>query len=150
VRSQTDVRLEEIPLIAQDPEALAALKVLHGRGYTVDQVAQAYEELRPVPVTRVRQRQARRSGLDVRVKTEAARILALRRVNPEGNELDRQRLGRSNLIVLKSAIDRQISGAVDRKAGERHEFDKNDLDLIDREFVAIVDRAVQEVFGIGH
>ena len=54
VRSQTDVRLEEIPLIAQDPEALAALKVLQGRGYTVDQVAQAYEELQPVPVTKAR------------------------------------------------------------------------------------------------
>src|SRR5262249_48829147 len=76
VRSQTDVRLEEIPLIAQDPEALAALTLLQGRGYTVDQVAQAFEELRPVPVTKARQRQARRSGLDMRVKTEAARILA--------------------------------------------------------------------------
>ena len=149
VRSQTDVRLEEIPLIAQDPEALVALTLLRGRGYTVDQVAQAFEELQPVPVTKARQRQARRSGLDMRVKSEAARILASKKMNPEGRELDRQRLGRSNLIVLKAAIDRQIYGAVDRKAGERHEFDKNDLDRIDKDFAALVDRAVQEVFASG-
>ena len=149
VRSQTDVRLEEIPLIAQDPEALAALTLLRGRGYTVDQVAQAFEELQPVPVTKARQRQARRSGLDMRVKTEAARILALRKMNPEGSELDRQRLGRSNLIVLKSAIDRQIAVAVGRKPGERHEFGKSDLDRVDKDFAVIVARAVQEVFDSG-
>jgi superfamily II DNA or RNA helicase len=149
VRSQTDVRLEEIPLIAQDPEALAALTLLRGRGYTLHQVAQAFETLQPVPVTKARQRQARRSGLDMRVKTEAARILASKKMNPEGRELDRQRLGRSNLIVLKAAIDRQIYGAVARKAGERHDFDKNDLDRIDKDFTVIVDRAVQEVFGSG-
>ena len=105
------------------------------------------EELQPVPVTKARERQARRSGLDVRVKTEAARVLGQRKVNPEGKELDRQRLGRTNLFVLKSAIDRQIATAVARKPGERHEFDRADLDLIDAEFDAIVGRAVEEVFS---
>jgi superfamily II DNA or RNA helicase len=147
VRSQTDVRLEEIPLIQDDADAFAALTLLRDKGYTSDEVKLAYEELHPVPVTKARQRQARRSGLDMRVKTEVARILARRKMNPEGRQLDRQRLGRSNLIVLKSAVDRQIYGAVGRKAGERHEFDKSDLDLIDKDFAAIVDRAVQEVFS---
>ena len=146
VRGQTDVRLEVIPLIADDEEALAALKVLQGRGYTADEVRQAYEELRPVPVTKARTRQARRASLDMRVKTEAARVLARRGVNVEGKDLDRQRLGRSNLVVLKSAIDRQIAILLGRGPGERHELIKSELDRVDAEFDSLVARAVDEVF----
>jgi hypothetical protein len=122
VRSQTDVRLEEIPLIEEDPEALAALKILQDKGYSSDQVKQAFDELQRVPVTKVRQRQAMRAGLDMRVRTETARILAERKINPEGRELDRQRLNRTNLIVVKAAIDRCIAKAVGRKLGERSEY----------------------------
>jgi DNA-binding transcriptional MerR regulator len=147
VRSQTDVRLEVIPLIDEDPDALAALKILQEKGYSADQVKEAYEGLQPVPVTKARQRQAKRAGLDMRVKTEAARILASRRINPEGQDLDRNRLGRTNLIVIKSAIDRQANTAVGRKVGERSDFTQPQLDQIDKDFAAIVERAVQEVFN---
>ncbi len=146
VRSQTGIKLEEIPLIAEDPDALAALKVLHEKGYTSDQVKEAYDELEPVPVTRVRQRQAMRGSLDQRVRTEAGRILAERGVNPEGRDLDRQRLGRTNFVVFKAAIDRQVNAAVGRQARERHEFTRPELDQIEQDFAGIVDRAVQEVF----
>jgi superfamily II DNA or RNA helicase len=147
VRSQTDVRLEVIPLIADDEEAVAALKVLQDRGYTADEVKQAYEELQPVPVTKARVRQARRASLDVRVKTEAARALARRGVNPEGKDLDKRRLGRSNLVVLKSAIDRQVSTLLGRGPGERHELVKSELDRVDAEFESLLDRALEEVFA---
>jgi superfamily II DNA or RNA helicase len=146
VRSQTDVRLEEIPLVQDDPEALAALKLLQDRGYTSEQVKQAYEELEPVPVTRVRQRQAKRASLDMRVKTEAARILHERNINPEGHELDRQRLDRTNLIVVKAVIDRHVNATVGRKAGERSDFSQPQLDQINDGFPTIVARAVREVF----
>ncbi len=147
VRSQTGIRLEEIPLIAEDPDALAALKVLQEKGYTSDQVKEAYDELEPVPVTRVRQRQAMRGSLDQRVRTEAGRILAKRGINPEGQDLDRQHLGRSNFVVLKAAIDRQVNATVGRQSRERHEFTRPELDQIDQGFAGIVERAVQEVFG---
>jgi len=147
VRSQTDVRLEVIPLINEDPYALAALKLLQEKGYSADQVKEAYEGLQPVPVTIARQRQAKRASLDMRVKTEAARILAARRINPEGRDLDRNRLGRTNLIVMKSAIDRQANTAAGRNVGERSEFTQPQLDQIDSDFAAIVERAVQEVFN---
>ena len=147
VRSQTGVQLEEIPLIAEDPDALAALRVLQDRGYTADQVKQAYDELEPVPVTRVRQRQAMRGGLDMRVRTEAGRILNERGINPEGKDLDRQRLGRTNFVVLKAAIDRQVNTVAGRQSRERHEFTRPELDQIDQDFAGIVERAVQEVFG---
>jgi hypothetical protein len=147
VRSQTDVRLEEIMLIQDDPDAIAALKLLQEKGYSPDQVKEAYQALHPVPVTKVRQRQAKRAGLDMRVRTEAARILHDRGINPEGQDLDRKRLGRRNLIVVKTAIDRQVNAAVGRKVGERSDFTRPQLDEIDKDFVAIVERAVQEVFN---
>ena len=147
VRSQTAIRLEEIPLIAEDPEALAALRVLRERGYSSDEVRQAYDELEPVPVTRVRQRQAMRGGLDMRVRTETGRILGERGVNPEGHDFDRQRLGRTNFIVLKTAIDRQVNAAVGRQFRERHEFTRPEMDQIELDFTGIVERAVQGVFG---
>ena len=147
VRSQTAIRLEEIPLIAEDPEALAALRVLRERGYSSDEVRQAYDELEPVPVTRVRQRQAMRGGLDMRVRNETGRILGERDVNPEGHDFDRQRLGRTNFVVLKTAIDRQVNAAVGRQFRERHEFTRPEMDQIELDFTGIVERAVQEVFG---
>lgn len=146
IRSQTDVRLEEIPLVQDDPEALAALKILQDKGYTSEQIKQAFEELQPVPVTKARQRQAKRASLDMRVKTEAARILHERNINPEGHELDLQRLDRTNLIVVKAAMDRHVNSAVGRKAGERSDFTQPQLDQINDAFATIVARAVTEVF----
>jgi hypothetical protein len=147
VRSQTDVRLEEIPLIADDPDALAALKILQEKGYSPEQVKQAYEGLQPVAVTKVRLRQAKRAGLDMRIRTEAARILHDRHINPEGQDLDRRRLGRTNLIVMKAAIDRQVNTAVGRSGGERSDFTRPQLDEIDQNFATLVERAIQEVFS---
>lgn len=147
VRSQTDVRLEEIPLIEDDADALAALKLLQQKGYTPDQVKQAYEELQPVPVTKVRQRQAKRGNLDMQVRNEAARILHERKINLEGKDLDRKRLGKTNLIVMKSAIDRHIDKAVGHKTGERNDFTRPQLDQIEKDFAAIVQKAVEEVFN---
>ncbi len=88
-----------------------------------------------------------RGGFDMRVRTEAGRILGERGVNPEGRGLDRQRLGRTNFVVLKAAIDRQVNAAMGRQSRERHEFTRPELDQIEQDFAGIVDRAVQEVFG---
>ena len=147
VRSQTNIHLEEIPLITEDSEALAALTVLQEKGYTSDEVKQAYDVLEPIPVTRVRQRQAKRGSLDQRVCTKTGSILAILGINPEGHDLDRQRLGRTNFVVLKATIDREVNAAVGHQPGKRHEFSRIELDQIEQGFTGIVERAVQEVFG---
>lgn len=147
---RTLVIAPSVPIAQQlrdDFDPARPLKILQDKGYTSDQVKQAYEELQPVPVTKVRQRQAMRAGLDMRVKTEAARILHERKINPEGHELDRQRLGRTNLIVMKAAIDRHVNTAIGRETGERSDFTRPQLDQIERDFVAIVELAIQEVFN---
>ncbi|SNT44632.1 hypothetical protein SAMN05421770_1202 [Granulicella rosea] len=124
---------------------MAALKLLQSKGYTTEQVTEALESLQPVPVTKARVRQAKRAGLDTRIKTAAARVLAEYSINPEGQTLDKKRLGRSNLIVMKSAIDRIVNETIGRNAGERSEFTRQQLDEIDAKFAEIVARAVAEV-----
>jgi superfamily II DNA or RNA helicase len=146
VRAQSDVRLEEIPLL-QDDAALAAIRLLQERGYTPDDINAAFETLQPVPATMARQRQAKRLGLDMRVRTEAAQILKQRGINAEGQELDRQRLGRSNLIVMKAALDRQVNATVGRSAKQRHDFSRAELDQIDQAFPTIIANAIVEVFN---
>lgn len=148
VRGQSDVHLEEIPLL-EDDEALAALRVLQERGYSVRDVAAAYQTLQPVPVTRVRQRQAMRDGLPARVNAAAARILGERGVNPQGRELDRRQFTRTNLVVMVAAINKHANTLVGMGSGQRHEFTRDMLDRIDHGFDGILASAVTEVFD-GH
>lgn len=146
IRAQSEVLIEEIPLL-KDQMAMEAVRLLQARGYTPNDIAAAYQTLQPVPTTKVRERQAMRGGLDMRVRTEAARILKKSGINPGGRELDRQRLGRDNLIVLKAAIDRQINAAVGRRKGQRSDFSRAELDQIDKNFAEIVATAISEVLN---
>ena len=145
VQSQSEVRLEEIPLI-EDKEARAALETLREKGFTPDDIQQAYAKLDPLPVSKFRQRQAKRKSLDQRVQHMAGQILQDRNLNPEGHELDRKHLGRSNFVTVKSAIDQQINALVGRGARERHEFTLEQLELAEQNFESIVKQAIQEVF----
>jgi superfamily II DNA or RNA helicase len=146
VRGQGGVEVEEIPLLQDDPKAMAALKVLHDKGYTADELHRAYEELTPVPVTKARQRQAKRLSVDARVRTAVGRVLKERRLNPEGHELDSNRLGRTNFVVLKAAIDSRVNAEVGRKYGERHEFTRPELDTIESRFTEILEDVIKQVF----
>lgn len=146
VRSQTEVRIEEIPLIEDDAEAQDMIRRLRDRGYTGEAVAQAMNQLDAVPVTKVRQRQADRAALDMRIRTEVGRIFAARKINHQGHELDRKRLNKSNFVVMKGAIDDQANKLVGRKSGERGEFTQAELDRIETDFAGIVERATNAVF----
>jgi superfamily II DNA or RNA helicase len=143
IRSQSGVSLEEIPLISDDAEAMAAVRLLRERGYSTEQVTQALRELDPVPVTKQRQRQAARLGLEQRVQNAAGQILAQRRLSHEGRQLDRQHLGRTNFVVMKSAIDKAIKRA---RGKDRPNLDREDLAWIDENFDALVTAATGEVF----
>jgi superfamily II DNA or RNA helicase len=145
IRGQTGVQVHEIPLL--DHDAIEALRLLQGRGYTPDQVREAMQELQPVPVTRQRQRQAARTGLDARIATSAGRILNEKRVNPEGRTLDRAHRGISNYVVLKSAIDRQANAIVGRGPRQRREFSRDELERIEADFDGLIARTVADVFG---
>jgi len=145
VRAQSDVELEEIQLLQADEAA--AILLLQQRGIIGQDFDPARQMLQPVPTTRVMQRQALRSGLDVRVRTDAARILLQREVNPSGRNLDTQFRGRDNLIVLKASIDRRINALVGRGSGQRHEFSRAELDQVELAYDGILEAAVEEVLG---
>ena len=145
VQSQSEVTLEEIPLI-EDKEARAALETLIEKGFTPDDIQRVCAKLDPVPISKVRQRQAKRQHLDQRVQHTTGQILRERNLNPKGRELDRKRLGRSNFVVIKSAIDQQINALAGRGTKERHEFTREQLELAEQNFESIVEWAKREVF----
>ncbi|MCO5364212.1 DEAD/DEAH box helicase [Pseudomonas alliivorans] len=145
VKAQSEIHLEELQLLTDDEDE--AIKLLKERGIIPDSFNPAFEVLQPVATTKVARRQAMRAGLDMRIRTESARMLAARGINPGGHELDKRRLGRPNLIVLKSAIDKAVNSSVGRDSRNRSEFSQAELDSIDANFQDIVDLAWKEVGG---
>ncbi|MEO7423787.1 MAG: hypothetical protein ABI036_01295 [Fibrobacteria bacterium] len=146
VRGQSGVLLQEIPLL-NDDEAIKAIEMLRSRGYSPEDVRRAMEH-QPVSTTKAKERQAARSSLDDHTKTEVGRILATRRINPQGKDLDKKRLNKTNFVVLKAAIDNQVNLVVGNGTGERHELTKAELDAITADFPNLVAKAVKEVFGV--
>lgn len=145
VKAQSEVHLEELQLLADDEGE--AIRLLKERGIIPDSFNPASEVLQPVATTKVARRQAMRAGLDMRIRTESAKILAVRGINPGGRELDKKRMGRPNLIVLKSAIDKAVNSSVGRDSGNRSEFSQAELDSIHANFQNIVNLAWKEVGG---
>lgn len=150
VAEQTDIELQEIPLIQDDPAALAALTSLRDSGYSSDQVIQVFEniqvfeKLQPVPTTKLLRRQAARKALDQRVRSEAGRMLHIRGIRCDGHRLDHKHLGMNNFTTLKSAIDKQINHDVGRP---RDEFTQADFDRVNLDFERFVLLATEDVFN---
>ena len=145
VRGQAGVVLQELPLLQQG-ELRRAFELLQSSGFTADDYRRA-EELQPIATTKVTERQALRGGLDARIKTEVGRILGQRGENPEGRNLDRQRRGRSNFVVLKAAIDKRVNASVGMGERERSEFTRTQLDQITANFNRLIEEAEREVFA---
>jgi superfamily II DNA or RNA helicase len=144
IRDQTDVRLQELELIADGPAAEALAEQL--QQMAADAGFQLQGKLQPIPKTKFREKQARHQGLDERVKTEAGRLLAKHDANPGHRDLDTNHLGRDNFVVVKTAIDRRIRSHVDKR---RPDLSAADLDAIDTAFSEILTKAEEEVFGAG-
>ena len=145
ILGQTDILLEAIPLSIEDPEAHDALLVLQGKGFTGSRVREEFEKLKAIPTTKVKQRQAKRLHLDEEIRRQTRLVLATKRLNPDGFELDRRRLGRTNFVTLKSAIDIGVNSLVKKKKEERHNLNNKELDQILQNLPGIVDRVCEEV-----
>lgn len=146
ITKQTEVLLEKIHLIENDPKLMNAIRTLYESKVSPDEVRHLMERLQPTPTTKIRKRQAARRAVDEQVKNEVGRILGEKKINPMGHELDTKRLNRTNFIVIKSTIDRQINEFVNHKPGERHDFTSQELNDIEREFDRLVKNAIREVF----
>lgn len=146
VSDQSLVDIQEIPLIVQDEEAMQAINTLRNRGYTPDQVKNAMV-LEPVVTTKIKERQGARTSLDMRIRTTVGKILATKKLNGMGHDLDRKRLNKTNFIILKSAIDKAVNKYIGRGTGERHEFTRSELDSIESNYENIIKIVLQEVFN---
>lgn len=147
VRGQGPILMQEIPLVPDSPKLIEVLQQAKDAGLPVEAIFEIYKELEPIPTSRVKQRQAMRAKLATDALNQAAKVLKQRGVNLEGRELDRQYLNRTNLIVMKTAIDREINASIGQSQGQRHEFSREELDQIEGNFEEIVAKAVEAVFG---
>ncbi|EFB2687026.1 DEAD/DEAH box helicase [Escherichia coli O157:H7] len=143
VKSQTDVTLEEISLY-EDTEALEALKILQRKGYSEEEVSKAFKSLEPIYVTKQRERQAKRSSLDTLAMNEARKLLAKYNINPVGKELD-PTFQKTNLIYIKSQIDKKINALVSMPAGSRSDFSRQQLELIDSHLDKIIAEVGEDI-----
>ncbi|HHC5225676.1 DEAD/DEAH box helicase family protein [Citrobacter freundii] len=143
VKSQTDVTLEEISLY-EDTEALEALKVLQRKGYSEEEVSKAFKSLEPIYVTKQRERQAKRSSLDTLAMNEARKLLAKHNINPAGKGLD-PTFQKTNLIYIKSQIDKKINALVSMPAGSRSDFSRQQLELIDSHINKIIAEVGEDI-----
>lgn len=128
VKSQTEVTLEEISLY-EDTEALEALRILQRKGYSEEEVSEAYKSLEPIYVTKQRERQAKRSSLDNLTMNEARKLLAKHNINPGVKGLD-PTFQKTNLIYIKTQIDKKCNTLVNMPTGSRSEFSRQQLELI--------------------
>lgn len=139
ILEQESVLIEEVPLLREDKEALEAIETLRQKGFDV--------KLIPIPVTKQRKRLASKKALDDLVKTKTGGLLSKHSINPQGKELDKKYLGKTNFVMIKSSIDKKCNALVGKKTGQRHEFSQQELDLIDENIESIVISVEKELFN---
>jgi superfamily II DNA or RNA helicase len=145
IKGQSDVVMQEIPLISDDLEALKAIEYLRSKGYTAEQVSQVM--LQPVPTNKQNIRRASRTELDNQIKNAAGRLLAERHINPGGKELDKNHLGRNNFVIVKSEIDKAANRFVGMTEDSRQDFRQDQLDNINTNFSALIQSVAGELFN---
>lgn len=146
IRGQVDVTLQEQHLLDDDEEARRAFELLVSRGFTAEQYQAALQH-RPVPTTRIRERQAMRFSLDDTIRNRVGRILAERGLNPGHRNLDVNHLGRTNYLIVKAAIDNAVNEHIGRASGERSEFSRIQLEQIQTNFETIIAAVIARLFN---
>lgn len=144
IRGQDGISVEEIPLLDRDPRAREALAYLIEQGLTPGDYEQ--ELLKRVPTNRYDERVAARSALDDRIKNAAGKLLRDRKLPAEGKKLDTRRIGRTNFVVVKAAIDDEVNRRLSLKTDERHQATLDQLKQISDEFHDILTLVSKEVF----
>ena len=139
ISEQASVTIQEVPLLKNDPEALRAIELLQSKGFDVT--------LQPIPVTKQKMRLASKKGLDDHIKNRTGLLLNKHGMNPVGKDLDKNHLGKSNFIVIKSSIDKKCNAVVNRRSGERSEFSQFEIDTIIEGLDDVVDSVERELFN---
>lgn len=126
ITSQEAVSLEAVPLLS-DKRAREALEMLRELGFTPETAAAAMAQLEPIAVSKQSKRRAEKVQLDEVIRTKAAQLLARKKVNIGGGDLDTKHLGRSNWVVVKAEIDKRVNARFGRGPAERHLLTQDQL-----------------------
>lgn len=150
VMEQATVLMEELPLV--EIENTRILEELRRRGIVSDeQIAELREVIRLRP-TRQDERLATQTSWDARIKNRAQEILSQRGLLHGGLSLDKLKPPRTNFLVMKTCIDRQVNDLVRASSNQprkkRPDFTLNDWELVEREFESCCEAAKLEVFGV--
>ena len=143
VKSQSEVHLEEINLVT--PDAIAAIELLKQQGIIAHDFDPETQVLQPIPTTKLARRQAARQQLNEQIQQATGKLLGKHKINPEGHQLDRRRLGRSNYVVVAAAFNKKVSAVVGRGSGERSELTQTELDIVAQRFEEITQAVEAEV-----
>lgn len=141
ITSQESILLEDLTLVAANPEVTRALEILQDAGIDT---GERFDELQRVAPTKQQSRRAKRPLLDNLVKNEAGKLLARRDLSHVGRDLDRTR---ENFRAAKSAIDRRIKQLVPSGATNRGDFTGDDYDQLIEMLPEIVVHVEQELWG---
>lgn len=150
VRDQTFVFMEEIQLMEDENSRI--LEEAKKQGLLSDVQIEKLRQVVRLRPSKQDERNAKQTAWDSRIKSKAQQILNERGVNHGGSDLDKKRLNRTNFIVMKSSIDRQVNELVRTMSnGERRtrdDFTLPDWELVEKEFDACCEAALLEVFGV--
>ena len=140
ILGQNNITVEEIPLL-EDEEVRKAFELLLDKNFYPDIYKTAFEQHKPIRVSKVRQRQSDRKKLDELVKNATGAILKSEGVNPQGKKLDIQHLGKTNFIVIKSAFDKKIADLTGTDIVSRSEMKQEQIDCA----IDSLDRLTKEI-----
>lgn len=139
ISEQDSVTVQEVPLLKDDVEAQKAIELLESKGFGVT--------LTPIPVTKQKQRLASKKAIDELIKNKTGLLIGKHNINSNGKNLDKNHLGKTNFILIKSEIDKKCNELVGKKSGERHEFSQSEINKISENLDDIVSLVEKEIIN---
>ena len=101
------------------------------------------QKIRPM---KSRERRALKKQLDDEIKRETGRLLRKHEIAADGHDLDKARIGRTNFVVIKSAIDVRANKKLKISTNSRNNADHVSLRTVINDLDDIVSEVEQETF----
>lgn len=142
ITKQNEVLIQEIPLL-EDEDVKLACEILMKKGISPDLYKEVYDQLKPIRVSKVKQRQADKKALDETVKSYTGEILHRNGLSYGAFDLDKSHI-KTNFIYIKSTIDKKINDLIGIKTGQRSELTQEQLDLAKQNLERICEEVERE------
>jgi superfamily II DNA or RNA helicase len=140
ITEQEEVRIEELDLYKENTEIQDAVRTLRSNGLDVI--------LKPIQVSKQRQRISSQKALDEKVKNFSGEMLNRHTINPQGRDLDKKTHQKTNFVYIKALIDKEINSSIGIKSGQRGELSLEQIEVLENELAKIVSKIENEVFNV--